>query len=215
MEFKKKIAAEEMKPATLINLVHIALDTYDDIFSDFDPSPYQIRVLSDDFLKEVQKRYVENKDRTFEVRFSLPNSMRSIKTENIIKKRLKDYFTAQYRHTEHEIERHRKNGGIYLFFGFIMMVINIFLTSYSEQYLYAVKILEILLVPLGWYYIWSGIQKVSEIPKSLREHKKFYDKFRNAVFYFISEEAVVSNISLTATKQAEKPRIVGNKLISE
>lgn len=35
--------------------ISLVLDTYDDIFSDFDPRPYGERALSSDFLDEAKK----------------------------------------------------------------------------------------------------------------------------------------------------------------
>ncbi|NYZ77133.1 hypothetical protein H0O02_02340 [Candidatus Micrarchaeota archaeon] len=206
MEIKKVVAAEELKPATLINLVSIALDNYDDIFSDFDPSPYHSRILSDDFLKEVQKRYVENKHGSFEVRFSLPNALRSAKTEALIKKRLKDYFTMQLKNLDTDLEKVRKRGMAYVAAGFAILAGSITLaTTDAGEYEYIFKLLEVLLVPLGWYLLWVGIEKIVETPSKLEDQRKFNTKFENANYYFISEEAIVQQISATATKEEEKP----------
>jgi hypothetical protein len=37
------------------NEIKLMLDTYDDIFSDFDPRPFSQRTLSEDFLEEARK----------------------------------------------------------------------------------------------------------------------------------------------------------------
>lgn len=58
-ELAKKV--EDGRLSSILNSIQIALDHYDDIFSDFDPSPFSQRMLSDDFLKEMQKRYIETK----------------------------------------------------------------------------------------------------------------------------------------------------------
>lgn len=203
MEIKKAIATEEMKPATLINLVHIALDNYNDIFSDFDPSPYNARILSDDFLKEVQKRYVENKKGSFEVRFSLPAAVRSSKTETIIKKRLKDYFSMQLRDINHEMKKQKKKGGIYIFTGFIVLSATIFIATYNINSEFYFKVPEILLVPLGWYMMWTGIEKILESPAKLEDQRRFYEKFKKAEYQFISEEEIVKQITEIAENLAE------------
>jgi len=204
MEIKKAVAAEEMKPATLINLVHIALDDYDDIFSDFDPSPYSSRLLSDDFLKEVQKRYTENKKGSFEVRFSLPAALRSAKTEGLIKKRLKDYFSMRLRDINHELEKQKRKGGIYLVTGFVILSATIFLATYNRDSEFIFKLPEILLVPLGWYTIWMGIEKILETPSKLDDQKRFYEKFKKADYQFIPEEEIVKQIEATAAKEEIK-----------
>ena len=204
MEIKKIVATEKMKPATLMNLVHIALDNYDDIFSDFDPSPYQSRVLSDDFLKDVKKRYVENKQGNFEVRFSLPAKLRSSKTESIIKKRLKDYFAMELKNTNQELKKRKKKGGLYLFTGFIVLSATVFIATYNQNMDYIFRIPEILLIPLGWYMLWTGIEKVLETPSGLKGQKMFYEKFKKAIYQFISEEEIVKQIEATAANKNQK-----------
>lgn len=43
--------------------ISLILDSYDDIFSDFDPRPFSEKALSDDFLVEC-KRAARDKDRS-------------------------------------------------------------------------------------------------------------------------------------------------------
>lgn len=204
MEIQAAIAKKEKKPAAFLNMVHIALDTYDDIFSDFDPSSYSVRILSDDFLKEVQKRYMENKKGIFEVRFTLPKFNRSLKTEALIKKRLKDYFTQQLKYIDDELTKRRKRGGVYIAVGFILLASQIILADY-EGYTNLLKLIEILLVPAGWYGMFVGIENLVEVPGRLEEQKRFYEKFQKAAYYFFSEEDVIQQIEATATKPEEKP----------
>ena len=102
-ELAKKV--EDGRLSSILNSIQIALDHYDDIFSDFDPSPFSQRMLSDDFLKEMQKRYIETKKGEFEIRFSLPASIRDVKTEGLVKKRLKDYFHKQIKNVDVEVEK--------------------------------------------------------------------------------------------------------------
>jgi len=39
--------------------IAIVIDTWDDVFSDFDPSPLNERTVSGDFVEELKKRYRE------------------------------------------------------------------------------------------------------------------------------------------------------------
>ena len=51
MEKEEQINAKKFREGN----ISIVLDSYDDLFSDFDPRPYRIRALSDDFLLECKK----------------------------------------------------------------------------------------------------------------------------------------------------------------
>jgi hypothetical protein len=87
--------------------ITIQLDVYDDIFSDFDPRPYQERELSEDFLKEIQRRYLEDNRGRFEIHFTIPSSERDTKEEALIKKRLREHFLSMAKAESDGIKRTR------------------------------------------------------------------------------------------------------------
>ena len=72
---------DERKRLLQMSEISLWLDTYDDIFSDFDPRPYSQREMSEDFLKEISRRYLEGKHGRFEVHFTIPSSERDLKAE--------------------------------------------------------------------------------------------------------------------------------------
>lgn len=204
MEIDKKVALEEKKPATFLNFVNIALDNYDDIFSDFDQSPYSTRILSDDFLKEVQKRYSERQRGGFEIRFTISDKLRNAKTEALIKKRLKDYFDKLLKNTEYELNKKRRRGMIYITAGFTLLATQMYLSTHNGDNGFLVKLLEILLVPAGWYGMFEGIGNLLEIPAPLEGQQKFYKKMKEANYVFMSEEELIRIIKETSDKDEEK-----------
>lgn len=194
---------EEKKPSSLLNLLHIALDTYDDIFSDFDPSPYDRRILSDDFIKEMQKRYVETSKGDIEVRFSIPEVRRSTKTEALIKKRLKDYFLKQIKMLDAEIDGMKRNGMIYFFVGFTVLSITIYVANIFPA-LHTAQTISILLTPIGWFGMWEGVGLFVKAPHKYEEQKKFYVKFSKANYVFMSEEDFLRHISEAEAAEVAK-----------
>lgn len=205
------VAEDEKKPATFLNLVNIALDTYDDIFSDFDPSPYSTRILSDDFLKEVQKKYSERQKGEFEVRFTIPNAQRNPKTEALIKKRIKDYFAQLLKNTEYELQKKRKKGLVYIAVGFTLLATQMYLSTFYDGTNYFIRLVEILLVPAGWYGMFEGIGNFFETPPSLENQYKFYKKLKNANYIFLSEEEVVKVITETNIPKTETLKVEEQK----
>ncbi len=185
---------EEKKPSSLLNLLHIALDTYEDIFSDFDPSGYDKRILSDDFIKETQKRYVETRKGDIEVRFSIPTAVRSAKTEALVKKRLKEYFQVQTKLLDAEISKRKRTGTIYFFVGFAVLLFTIYSAEFfPDQHMR--EILAILLTPLGWFGMWEGVGLFVQGPVKYEEQKKFFMKFSKANYVFMNEEDFVRELS--------------------
>ncbi len=186
---------EEKKPSSLFNLLHIALDTYDDIFSDFDPSAYSHRVLSDDFLKEIQKRYAETKYGDIELKFSIPSARRSIKTETLIKKRLNEYFQNQINLLDIEISNRKRTGSIYFFTGFFVLL-SLFIVYSLDKFLssHAREIITLILTPLGWFGMWEGLNLLIQAPIKYEDQKKFYLKFSKANYIFINEEDFIKEL---------------------
>ena len=66
--------------------ITVAIDTLDDIFSDFDPRPLHQRALSEDFLKEIQKFYVESSRGRLNVIFLGPLHLKDILEKNQLEK---------------------------------------------------------------------------------------------------------------------------------
>jgi len=165
--------------------VQIAIDTYDDIFSDFDPSPIEKRLLSDDFLNELRRRHAERHTGEFAVNFTLPKALRSEKTEVLVKKRLKDYFKGRLRNVEKERRDKLKMGALRLLVG---VVISLSLLVFPE--LETVPVLTVLSV-LIWYVLWSGFEEIFEVSSRLKRKQAFYSKFLKAHYTFLDQESVL------------------------
>ncbi len=189
---QEKPAKEAVQPPVLLNprkisSIVIALDDYNDIFSDFDMSPYQHRLLSDDFLKEIQKRYMESKKGDIEVKLSLPEKLRDPKLEGIIKKRIREYFNLQVKETDSAIKKRRITGMVYLVIGFFLLAVEYQLAEpgFAET---LPRALGILLLPAGWFSMWNGLDLLIQIPEKIAEQRKLYTKFAKADYVFVSEE---------------------------
>jgi hypothetical protein len=168
--------------------ISIWLDSYEDIFSDFDPRPYEQRQLSDDFIKEIQRRYLEDPKGRFEVHFILPSSERDLQKEAIVKRRLKEHFKDMVKKEKETIKNLQLRGYIYIIVGAIILLANTAALFFLEERSIEYQILAVLLVPAGWYGMFTGIGKVIDEPALFIEKKEFYEKFEKANYIFSSEE---------------------------
>ncbi|MEM3422337.1 MAG: hypothetical protein QXF35_02945 [Candidatus Bilamarchaeaceae archaeon] len=193
---------EKKKSSTYINLVDIALDGYDDIFSDFDPSPYSKRELSKDFVKEVERRYSLTRGGQIEVVFSLPKKLRNTKDEATIKERIREYFQWKMNEVEEEAIKKQKLGGLLIGVGVVFITISNIIGLYSENSFFLKILHEITLVP-GWVGEFVGIEKLLLESNEIRQKKAFYEKFRDAIYIFVSEEDVVKKMADAITPQKE------------
>ena len=56
--------------------ISLNLDSYDDIFSDFDPRPYSERAMSQDFLAEAHRASIDKGFGQIELNFLIPKNKR-------------------------------------------------------------------------------------------------------------------------------------------
>lgn len=190
-----KMNESDGKIASIMNSVSLALDTYDDIFSDFDTSPYEKRIISDDFTREIEKRYNENKKGEFEVLFSLPERLRSQKVEGIIRKRIKEHYKNKEKEVDERISKLKKIGKDRIIFGVILSIFEVLIRlKFLEAGLIS-EILAVLLIPAGWFSVWTGYEHFFDRPREFFERKDFYKRFEKAEYTFVSEETIALHIS--------------------
>jgi len=168
--------------------IDIAIDTWDDIFSDFDPSPFSERTLSEDFIVELKKRYRETRKGNFAVAIFAPASLKDPKAESTVIQRLKRHFKHRSLQRQKEIIAIRIKGVIFVLVGIGFLT---FLTLAAYYKLFSnltVEILGIVVMPLGWFGIWEGFSKIVDTsPKALREETLF-KKLSTAQYRFIFSE---------------------------
>ena len=179
---------EPLEESPIMREITITLDTYDDIFSDFDPRPYHERELSEDFLKEIQRRYMEDKRGRFEVHFTIPFSARDTKEEALIKKRLREHFSIMVKREEETIKNTKSRGYVYMLTGAAVLLADVYALFLLEGSSIEYRILSILLVPAGWYGMWTGIEKIIDDPFASIERKAVFEKFEKANYIFLSDE---------------------------
>jgi hypothetical protein len=164
--------------------ISLILDSYDDIFSDFDPRGYPERALSDDFLRECIKSSAD-KEGDIELRLLVPKHKRNIADEIKIKKRLKDHFNKHFIEKRSEV-RWIKFLGFLMILGGMVMMFGAYLL-YSELLNVSEMTRNLLLVltePGGWFFFWIGGEKLVYGVREKKPSYTFYKKMVNAKVYF-------------------------------
>ncbi|MGE5279551.1 MAG: hypothetical protein ACM3L6_02250 [Deltaproteobacteria bacterium] len=152
----------------------VAIDTWDDIFSDFDPRPIEKRVLSEDFLTEIKKRFRESGAGQVTVAFMAPAALKDEEFERKVIKRLKQYFKFRSLSVLKEINDLRRRGFYFLLTGIVSLATLTLLTYYKAADTLSLELLAIILMPLGWFGIWEGFSRVIEpSPYMKRDHEVF------------------------------------------
>ena len=136
-----------------IKAISVAIDSFDDIFSDFDPSPLTQRTLSEDFIHELRKRYRETKRGSYAITIYAPHSLKDEKAERMVIKRLKEYFNFRALQSKKQLGAIRLRGFIFAAGGILSLGVLILLTYYKLLSQLGIELIGIVLMPLGWFGI--------------------------------------------------------------
>lgn len=167
-----------------IQEISIAIDSWDDIFSDFDPSPLEQRILSEDFLNELKKRYRETHRGGYVMTIYAPASLRDDVTERIVIKRLKQYFKLRHLSVLKEINAARRRGFLFVVFGVIFLVSLTLVTYYKLIDPLVIELLAIVLMPLGWFGIWEGFSRIIDPSVLDKQEAEVFGKLARAAVKF-------------------------------
>ncbi len=164
--------------------ISLILDSYEDIFSDFDPRPYNSKALSDDFLSECKRaaKAPIDKGEKLELRFLVPKHKRNTNDEYEIRKRLRNHFQKHFREKEKEIKTIKRDGLIWFFLGAIVMIAATFFYKLPG---FLFNLLFIIFEPAGWFFFWEGLGKIFKDANQKKPDYEFYRKMAKAHIYFL------------------------------
>jgi hypothetical protein len=178
------IAEVQKHKLLALSEVSLWLDTYDDIFSDFDPRPYSERAMSDDFLAESKKAVREKESGTIDLKFLIPAAKRDSKLEDVIKKRLHEHFRKQYHRLKDETRSIKTTGSLMMSLGMVMMVAATYMRSIQiEGFLYYLAL--VFLEPGGWFTTWYGLDHIFYHAGEMKPELDFYQKMSHCEIHFL------------------------------
>lgn len=165
--------------------ISIWLDTFDDMFSDFDPRPYSERTVSDDFITEVKKVARGRTKGRITLKLLLPVHQRKAETEKTIIKTLHNRFNILYEQLLQEKQRNNIRGFSFTLAGIVLMILASYI-SFLQPQKYFVHLLLILFEPAGWFLLWLGLDHLVYFSRSSIKELDFYAKIRHSKIEFDS-----------------------------
>jgi len=169
--------------------MNFLLDTYDDLFSDFDNRDYERKSLSDDFLSECKKASLDKKLSAIELMITLPENLRNHEKEEIIKKRLISHFNKHHKILETEKRKELKKSLFMIFLGASFSIITTLINRYlkpSESL--SIELFLVIFVPAAWFFLWEGLSKLIFEPENKKIERDFYKKMSSASIKFQSKK---------------------------
>jgi hypothetical protein len=160
----------------------ITLESYNDIFDDFDPRPFNERSLSADFVNILHERIKKVDFSThMTIILTVPKKQRSENEEKIIEGRLKEHFKNSVESWENKgkeiIETSIKDilVGLAIYVGGGMI----------DSYIHVLR--QYLLIP-AWFVTWRAVELlIIDYPKTGAK-KQFYRYIGNAMIVFKDDE---------------------------
>lgn len=179
-----KIFQDETKNHSLRD-ISIWLDSYDDIFSDFDPRAFSERNISDDFLYELKKVCRENKSPINKLKLLIPEKLRNTGNEDLIIKRLHLHLKKNYTDYLEVIKMQKRNGFLFIVVGILLMVSASYVSLLkSESFL--MHTLLVILEPAGWFMLWTGLDDLMKSNRSQKEELDLFVKMAKSKIIFKS-----------------------------
>lgn len=166
--------------------ISLWLDSYEDIFSDFDPRPYSERALSQDFLGEANRASRDKNSGKLQLNILIPAGKRQKKHEELIKRRLHDHFRKHKEQLAEEKSKICRKGGMFTAFGVVTMFFaTILLFKYQEESIFT-SFMVVVLEPAGWFLFWEGLNLLLFESKREKTDLEFYQKMSKAEIKFLS-----------------------------
>jgi hypothetical protein len=183
---------EDLKGTKSHEYVNMLLESYDDIFSDFDPSPYPEKTLSDDFIFQSKKISKNKTGKEITLLLFLPFNKRNEEDEIAITKRLTIYFKKIYLQLKADIRKTYLKGLFLSSIGVILMAMASYI-SFIKPVEYYLHLIFVLFEPAGWFLLWAGLDNLVYNPKDSKKEIIFYAKMIRAKIEFATIKNEKSN----------------------
>ncbi len=181
---EESVHQQHLKKTLEKSNIPLWVDCYDDIFSIFDPRPFDKRALSDDFLQEVKRASRDKEDGGIELRILVPKNHHDSKIESVIKNRLHEHFNKHYHQIKNDVNGIVHRGIIFTVAGIFVMILATILMFYFNEMNIFTTFLIVLFEPGGWFLFWEGLDLVIFESKVKNPDLEFYKKMAHSDIIF-------------------------------
>lgn len=165
-------------------VISVALDDYNDVFDDWDPSPFKLRDIEDEFLdflwdsvEDIPKKY----PLIFEL--SIPTSLKNEAKEKQLISALGHQFDYMISKNARKRRHERLEEVKYFVFAVIFFLVA-YLYPFDSELLISKVISEGVFIG-GWVFMWEVISNIFIESRELNEEKTVVKRFKNATIRFV------------------------------
>jgi hypothetical protein len=156
----------------------ITLESYNDIFDDFDTRPFNERSLSADFINLLNERIKKvDFSKHINLILTMPKEKRDIREEKTIEKKLKEHFITSSGYWKGKGKDMIGMSILYILAGLAVYIGG----GMADSYIHAIR--QYLLIP-AWFLTWRALEMIIiDYPKA-DSRKQFYTYISNAKIEF-------------------------------
>jgi hypothetical protein len=171
--------------------VAIALDTYDDLFSDFDIRGYGERALSRDFLDELGVRLRRLRLKPgLDIVFLLPSERRKEADERLIIERIRGFYADRREHYRREDVKSKRRACAFIAIG---LALSVAANSIAGRLGFFPLFNDFILIP-SWFFVWSGFEALIKNRDEINRKKKYYAALYESRTFFRAIESYRSEL---------------------
>jgi len=158
-------------------LIEVSLDDYDDIYNDWDPSPFKRRFIEDEFNEFILSSAddIPSKNNMI-IALYLPESKKDIEKEKAVQQAYENYYLYAIEKEERGWANLRKKNAFYFVFSMILLWLGYFYLDTSGN-IFLDVIREGTFIG-GWVFLWEFITNVfitrREFQSGLKLYKRLY-----------------------------------------
>lgn len=165
-------------------IISVALDDYNDVFDDWDPSPFKLRDIEDEFLDFIWDA-VEDIPKKYSIIFelSIPSAMKNENKEKQLISALEHQF--DYMVTRNiKKRRHEHLEAVKYFVFAIIFFILAYLNPFKSELIISRIVGDGIFIG-GWVFMWEVISNLFIESRELNEERSIVRRFRNALIRFV------------------------------
>lgn len=181
---RRSLPKQQQKLLSHSSHIGLAIDGYDDLFSDFDPRPYHERELSEDFLTELRRFFFHKAPEYLDIVLLIPARRRRTRDEQVVKKRLHIYFQKKYREMQKGLKHATLWNLLRVLLAMSVMIVTGILAVHAGQVLWR-NILKVILEPASWWLFWTSIDNLTAARRTVRDELQYFHRLAECKIVFL------------------------------
>lgn len=169
-------------------IIEIALDRYEDIFSEWDPAPFKLRDIDPDL-----ELYLEGSSDDIPIKypvslsFTIPKGSKNENIEEQARNGLKNGFTFKRYFLQNEIKSKNKQTIIFFVIGFAFLWVATIFPEKLRESPFPSIIVEGLFIG-GWVFLWEAITLIIFTTRGLLHRNRIYKRLLSSPIQFREKE---------------------------